>query len=226
MLPNEHRFAQAALLIVDVVNDHVMPEGVNFIHRGRKPMSEAHREELFSNNRRLIAGMRDLGRPVIYLHGDRRLDGLDYARAEIKTREDGPWPPGVGLDLIGSWGAQICDAIAPEPSDIVVTKKAHGGFQFTVLDQILRRMGVDALIATGGGTLGCLADTVRQAASHGYDLVLVADAVYSPPGNQGVWTMEVAAEIATTDEVLRFLGDPVGEPLRGSRYQENSGTGR
>jgi nicotinamidase-related amidase len=210
VLSSNHRFAQGALLIVDVVNDHVMPEGVNFVHRGGKPMSNEEREQLFFNNRRLSDAMRLVGRPVIYLHGERRLDGLDYARAEVKNRKDRPWPPGVGLDLIGSWGAQICDAIAPMPDDIVVTKKAHGGFQFTVLDQMLRRIGVNTLIATGGGTLGCLADTVRQATAYGYGVVLVADAVYSPPNNSGVWTMEVSADVESTDNVLSLLRSQEG----------------
>jgi nicotinamidase-related amidase len=194
-----------ALLIVDIGNDHVMPDGVNFKYLGKTPISDEGRAKIFSANRALAAAMRDLGRPVIYLHGERRLDGLDYARSEIKNRRDPGWPPGVAVDLAGSWGAQICDEIAPQQGDIVLTKKAHSGFAWTVLDQLLRKLGISTVVATGGGTTGCLADTVRQGAAYGYDMWVVKDAVYPRPGDEMVDTMQTEATITQTGDALDLL---------------------
>jgi nicotinamidase-related amidase len=190
--------------VVDVVNDHVSPEGVQSAYGIKVAMTEEERETLLSNNRRLIDAMRAAGRPVAYVHTEKRVDELDCAHAEIGRRKQ-PLPERVTSGAIGSWGAQICDAIAPEAGDIVITKKGHSAFGFTELDQMLRRLGVDTLIATGGGTPGCLSDSVRQASHHGYDLLVVADAAYRPPNNPLVWAMESKGRIVTTAEVLDLL---------------------
>lgn len=194
-----------ALIIVDVQNDFVKPEGFGSSALRTEPMSVEERNQLFGQVNRLRAFLRERGFPVIYVRGDRRLDGLDYARAEVLIRRDGAWPAQRGLAVIDSWGAQICDEVRPAVTDIVVTKKGHSGMGFTVLDQILRRLGVGTLIATGGGILGCLADTVRQAASHGYAVWVASDAIYRPPSSPMVLTLQVEASIATTDEILELV---------------------
>src|SRR5262249_31802756 len=67
--------------------------------------------------------------------------------------------------LFGAEGAaEIHPAVAPEPGDIVVTKKRVSAFAGSDLDVVLRSLDVDALVLTGIATSGVVLSTLRQAA--------------------------------------------------------------
>jgi nicotinamidase-related amidase len=194
----------SALLIVDIVNDHVMPEGAQSKWGKKKPLTEGERSLLLSNIQRLIAAMRTSGRHVIYVHTEVRLDDLDSAHAQVRRRQS-PFPPGVGAGITGTWGADFCEEISPIATDIVIGKKGNSGFGFTDLDQILRRLGVTTLVATGGGVPGCLSDTVRQATNLGYDCVVAGDATYRPPNGPMLRHLGTRVSIESTSEILTRL---------------------
>lgn len=66
--------------------------------------------------------------------------------------------------------------LAPRNGEPVVTKTCADAFLDTDLDETLIRLGVSEVLVTGFATENCVETTARQALSHGYDLVLVADA--------------------------------------------------
>ena len=76
----------------------------------------------------------------------------------------------------GSWGAAICDEMAPQEQDIVVEgKRGLDTFATTNLDFILRSRGVETVALAGFLTNCCVESTMRTAYEKGYDVVTLTD---------------------------------------------------
>ncbi len=82
---------------------------------------------------------------------------------------------GSGRFSDGDPGAGIHPAIAPEPGEVVVTKRRVSAFAGSDLDVVLRSASVDHLILAGIATSGVVLSTVRQAADLDYRLTVLAD---------------------------------------------------
>lgn len=193
---------RTALLIIDMMNDHVHPEGVSNRYFGG--LTRDDREMLIANNRRLLITARRMVIPVIHVRGEIRWDMLDSATAEARRRKRPRHPPDVPFKIKGTWGAQVIDELAPVEGEVVIIKKGHSGFGFTELDQMLRQLGVKLCITTGGAATGCLSDTVREGAAFGYDFVMVSDAIYRP-NHPVLSALEHYGTKSTTEEVLAAL---------------------
>ena len=76
----------------------------------------------------------------------------------------------------GTPGAEIDSRVAPQPGDIVVTKRRVGAFSTTDLESILRANNISTLAMFGISTSGVVLSTVRWAADMDYQLVVVSDA--------------------------------------------------
>jgi nicotinamidase-related amidase len=76
----------------------------------------------------------------------------------------------------GTPGAEIHARVAPQPGDIVVTKRRVGAFSTTDLESILRANNISTLAMFGISTSGVVLSTVRWAADMDYQLVVVSDA--------------------------------------------------
>jgi len=75
-----------------------------------------------------------------------------------------------GDDLTG-----IHPDIAPEPGDIVVTKRRVSAFAGSDLDLVLRAGEIDHLVLTGIATSGVVLSTVRQASDLDFALTILSD---------------------------------------------------
>jgi nicotinamidase-related amidase/tRNA (Thr-GGU) A37 N-methylase len=71
--------------------------------------------------------------------------------------------------------ARVHPGIAPEPQDMVVTKRRVSAFGGSDLDVLLRGLGADTLVLSGIATSGVVLSTLRQAADLDYSLVVLAD---------------------------------------------------
>jgi nicotinamidase-related amidase len=67
------------------------------------------------------------------------------------------------------------EAVAPQPGDIVVTKKRVSAFAGSDLDQVLRTLEVRSLVLAGIATSGVVLSTVRQAADLDFQLTVLRD---------------------------------------------------
>ena len=76
----------------------------------------------------------------------------------------------------GTPGAEVHAAVAPQPGDIVVTKRHVGAFSTTDLETILRAKNINTLALLGISTSGVVLSTVRWAADMDYQLMVIADA--------------------------------------------------
>jgi nicotinamidase-related amidase len=119
-----------------------------------------------------VSAARCAGIPVIYVTA-----GFRPGHPEISARnrsfsailaaggfaEDGP-------------AVEIHPAVAPQPGDVVVTKRRVSAFTGSDLDVLLRALDADTLVLTGIATSGVVLSTLRQAADLDYRLVVLADA--------------------------------------------------
>lgn len=200
----------SALLIVDMQNDFVHPEG-NFAHRAREAPERGIDMPFLIGTiphvKRLAAAFRTAGRPVVYLAHVLKADYSDaqfpYWRLALST--------GGNHTFIveGSWGAQIVDDLEPQPGEHLVVKKGFGGFSNTPLDSILRNLGVTTCVVSGVTTCVCVSTTVRGGVEHNYRMILVRDAVAETSRDAHeaeLRTMDrVFADVKTTDEVMAML---------------------
>jgi nicotinamidase-related amidase len=202
-----------ALLIVDMMNDHVHPDGAAARYLG-SGLTGAQRVRLLANARRLLHATRAAGRPVVHVRNEYRWDGLDCGTTEARLRQR-PLPPGVPNKIAGTWGAQIIDDLAPAADEPVLVKKNQSAFWFTPLDLLLRRLGVQTCITLGGAAGGCLNDTVREGVGYGYEFLVLSDAVY-PVGSPVLDSLAERADLLTTDEALALLDAAPAASLAGS----------
>ena len=76
----------------------------------------------------------------------------------------------------GTWGAEICDEMAPKKGDIVVEgKRGLDTFATTNLDFVLRANDIETVILGGFLTNCCVESTMRTAYEHGYNVITLTD---------------------------------------------------
>ncbi len=74
--------------------------------------------------------------------------------------------------------AEIHPAIAPQLTDIVVTKRRVSAFSGSDLEVILRAQGISHLVLSGISTSGVVLSTLREAADKDYQLTVLADCCF------------------------------------------------
>ena len=127
------------------------------------------------------------------------------------VEQGGPWPPHC---IAGSAGAAFADGLRL-PGDAVLVSKgatagrdAYSGFAGTDLGDRLRQAHVKRLFIGGLATHYCVLQTVRDALSLGFDVVLLRDAiaaVNNRPGDDERAMHEMGAAGATlADRPLVF----------------------
>jgi isochorismate hydrolase len=98
--------------------------------------------------------------------------------------------------------------LAPRNGEPVVTKTCADAFLDTDLDETLIRLGVTEVLVTGFATENCVETTARQALSHGYDLVLVADGHTTSVRPQPTDFIPPDQSIAHHNEIYRHIDFP------------------
>jgi nicotinamidase-related amidase len=78
----------------------------------------------------------------------------------------------------GEWGAEIVDALAPQPGDILIEgKRGLDTFASTNLDFILRSKGITTIALGGFLTNCCVESTMRTGYEPGYKVITLSDCV-------------------------------------------------
>lgn len=116
----------------------------------------------------VLAAARRGGLEVIHtviasLTADGRDRSADYKRCGMG------FPP-------GSRAAEVIAELAPLADELVLPKSSSSPFSSTVLDYLLRNLGIRTLVVIGLLTDQCIDHTVKDAADRGYRAVCVHDA--------------------------------------------------
>jgi nicotinamidase/pyrazinamidase len=146
-----------ALLVIDMVNDFVLPGA---------PLEVPDTRAIIPVIRNEIDKAHALGNPVIYVCDAHDPDDKEF-------RKFG-WPAHA---VKGTRGAEIVDALKPSEEDTVIGKKTYSGFFGTTLDAVLKRLGVDALRLTGDVTNICVLFTASDAVLRDYEVTVLENGV-------------------------------------------------
>ncbi|SFK66669.1 cysteine hydrolase [Falsiroseomonas stagni] len=161
--------SQTALLLCDLQNDFIHPDGaygragysapaIAAIPGRLKPLADAMRAKggwIASTHFTLFTGKG--GEPWIDPH-------LKAMRPFLKK----------GDFVMGGWGHQVVEELAP--SDLPVEKVGYDAFYQTRLEWVLRKAGIRKLLVSGIVTNGGVASTVRGAHVREFEVTVLEDA--------------------------------------------------
>ncbi|HEX8164956.1 MAG TPA: cysteine hydrolase [Beijerinckiaceae bacterium] len=192
--------ANTALLLVDLQNDFLHPDGaygragqtapeIAALPARLKPLADRVR----AHGGWIVATLFTLvpvkGEPLISPH-------LKELRPFLKRGDFEP----------GAWGHRLVEAL--EPADVVIEKIAYSAFYMTRLEWVLRRCEVRRLIVAGIVTNGGVASTVRDAHVRDFDVTVLSDgcAAFSPEVHEtAIAALRPVCRVATIAEAMAEL---------------------
>lgn len=193
--------AQTALLLVDMQNDFVHPEGAY----GRAGQGVAEIGALPERLAPLARALRRMGGSVVATQFTLvpGRDGAPIVSPHLLALR--PFLR-AGDFLPGAWGHQLVDAL--QPADFSIEKVAYSAFYMTRLEWVLRRAGITRLIVGGIVTNGGVASTVREAHVRDLETVVLQDgcAAFTPAIHQtAIDALRPVSPVATVVDVMAEL---------------------
>lgn len=195
------RAKKTALVIVDLQNDFLHPEGA-YARGGQKnadigalpekvlPVADALRAKggwIVSTHFTLVPGKG--GEPFISPH-------LKAMRPFLRKGDFAP----------GSWGHDLVDRL--QPADLAVEKVAYSAFYMTRLEWVLRKAGIDTLLVCGIVTNGGVSSTVRDAHVRDFSTCVLSDgcAAFSRETHErSIADLSALARVATCADTVDLL---------------------
>lgn len=208
---------QTALLVVDMQRYFVHPEYPfgKWIQQvdpaGATAYFERVQNVVIPSIHRLLERFRALGAQVVYTEfGSLRRDGGDmpaWARRhnDLARQVTGAaaYPPFVDPSC------HVDECLAPESHDIIVQKSTSGPLNSTKLDQMLRVLGINAVVVAGVVTDVCVAQTAREFGDRDFNAIVVSDACATGDETTHRVTLDTIGKtfgtVLSTDEVLHRL---------------------
>jgi nicotinamidase-related amidase len=129
-------------------------------------------KELISTLKGAIGTARAAGIPIIYV-----VVGFRKGFPEISLVNKSFSPIRQNSAAMSSMEEPIAiyPAVAPQPGDIVVTKRRISAFTGSDLEVVLSGLGARHLVLTGIATSGVVLSTIREAADKDYRLTVLSD---------------------------------------------------
>ncbi len=146
---------KTALVIADVINDFVQPDGKLYV-----PGIEG----IVPRIAELIEEAHQAGAAVVFVNDAHRADDPEFAQ----------WGEHA---VSGSPGAQVVEELGPSSEDHVLEKTKYTVWYETGLDELLDGLGIDHVVVTGTVTNICVMVSVVEALMRGYRVTVPADAV-------------------------------------------------
>jgi ureidoacrylate peracid hydrolase len=156
----------AALIVVDVQNDFVSPEG----SAGKRGDDVGAAMAMIPNLTRLIDEARKVGLTIVYIRTTHS-EWTDTASWIYRTSQKS----GLNTCREGTWGAEFYDGIAPLPSERLVIKHRYSAFINTDLNTILKARGIESILVCGVATNVCVETTARDGYMYDYYVTMIDD---------------------------------------------------
>ena len=196
-----------AVVAVHFQNDVLHPDGK--LRAGLRD-DDRRRKLLIRNARRLLAGARAAGVPVV------------SARIAFRPGYRGHVANSPMLTAVveqralvdGTWGAEFHQQLRPRRDELVVTHSRINAFYGSDLEQVLASLAVGRLVFAGIATHSAVEHTARHAADLGYDVLVAADACAAGDPElhaAGLRALSLhVSRVATVDEILGELSGSRG----------------
>lgn len=157
-----------ALLVIDMQNSFLHPDGAMRAHRGRQLYDI---DGTIARNARLMQEARAHALPVVLTRHCYRPGYVDAGRRTIGLFDRMGAEPLVA----GSWDAAVIDELAGASDAMTVDKTRMDAFHHTDLEVVLRGLAATRLLITGIVTNACVETTARSAAMRDFDVTVLAD---------------------------------------------------
>jgi nicotinamidase-related amidase len=194
--------SKTALLVLDVQNELVDPKG----KIGSEGFSGIVQERrLLPKIRRVQDAMRAKDQPVVFIRVGFRADYADAISQSARLARIRR----LQALVIGTWGLEFPDEVAPRADEMIYTKRAVNPFFNTGLLTWLRARGVDTLALCGVYTHMVVDSTARYADDSGFVVKVLEDCCASPDAE--VHRIEVEkilplfAQVMSSDDFLASL---------------------
>lgn len=182
----------AAVVVVDVQNDFVHPDGY---FGGGRPL-----QAIVRPIQELTAVARRVGVAVHFAQIVQEADGSSASPvwiSEALGKGYEPWQC-----IAGTWGARNVDQLAPLPGDRVHVKRRRSAFRGTRLEEELRTAGIKSVVVTGLTANGCVEFTARDALELDFHPIVVLDAIANASDQPGhSWASHYEAFLPTENLV-------------------------
>lgn len=185
-----------AIVHIDMANAWTRP-GHNFTCKNMETIIPACQD--------LNSAARAKGVPVIYTT-------TAYEVLDVSLPSDmGLWSQKIPVETLdpSTDAAEIDSRIAPEPGELVITKKRASAFPGTNLQQFLTANRIDTLIVTGVTAAGCVRHTVEDAMAEGFRPIVVKEAVGDRVPGVVAWNLfdmdAKFGDVEPLDNVVKYL---------------------
>ena len=198
-MPTPIQAATTAIVIVDMQNDFVHPEGAY----GRAGQTSKTISALPARLKRVTNTARAAGGWIVSTHFTLvpGKEGEPFISEHLRALR--PFL-GKGDFTPGSFGHNLIDELMP--ADLKVEKVAFSAFYQSRMDWILRRAGIETLVFGGIVTNGGVASTARDAHVRDYNVVILEDgcgAFSQEAHDTTIGSLATIARIASTDEIIK-----------------------
>jgi maleamate amidohydrolase len=184
-----------ALLIIDLANAWTRP-GYAF--------TCDEMDTIIPTNQALLKAARAKRIPIVYTT-------TAYQDPKGPHSDTGLWHHKIPVETLleGSEEAAIDDRIAPEPGEMVITKKRASAFHGTYLAGYLRAQRVDTVIITGVTMAGCVRHSTEDAIADGFRPIVVREGVGDRVPGVVEWNLfDIDAkfgDVEPLEKVLEYL---------------------
>lgn len=199
--------SHTALLVHDMQNDFCSPEGKIFRRAAKRPETIA---AVVAEIAKLVKAARGSGAKVVYLKQMHLPNIEDIPKPHVNhLRKAGLAATAADVPcIIGTWGHQIVDALAPAPGDIVIDKAAFNDFHNSMLDKVLRIQGIETTVLTGVSSHSGVMGTYFGCLDHGYELFVAREGVmgYDAAMHEAALTI-YRPHIAASADIIRVWNE-------------------
>lgn len=192
---------QSVLLALHYQNENCHPDGKIKVGIAA---DAPWREERMNNARRLLAGMRKAGVPIIHV---RLAVHPSYADVVTNTPIIRDWVA-QGSWREGTWGVEFLEGLEPLENEIVITHTRNSVFHGCSVPDALLGLKAEHLYVAGVSTAYVVEGSVRHATDIGYPCTVIADACSTATEEQhqnALSAMRLLADVASVDEVIAKL---------------------
>ena len=183
-----------ALLVLDLINEVVHPEGKYAAEGYYEQVRQRH---VLQNAEAALRQARVSGMPVIFVV-------VGFSESYVECPDNSPVFGMAKKEkriTLGTWGTEVFSTLKPMPSEPVVVKNRINPFFQTNLDLVLRQLQVDTLVLCGVSTEFVILSTAMAAHDRDYNVIVLEDATASSTEELHAAALKIAARTASIRSV-------------------------
>jgi len=197
--------ARCAVVVIECQNDLVHESSIGAKGIGGALARAVRERGVLERVAAVLQAARTAGVPVLYANKESR-PGIPATDAPIFR-----WSKQHPILVEGTWGAEVHEAIAPQPGDHVLRRFLSVDASYgSGLYGTLRALGRDTIIAMGVSTNFAVEGTVRGAVNRLFRAVVVEDCCASVPEEMHRFAIErilpLLGTVTTSNAVIAALG--------------------